>query len=208
MKSKLNMSGSSAFFTYVKSIAVMKGAQVTDPNDKDAAKSKTIEGNPKFSDQNVINDAQVCENGCTWEKYCWGNQIPMPSSPSGPFQNNHPDHRNRASFLPEPRYNHLQQCHSHPHASTGMGASFPYYQVDRREAALIKFRQKKESALLRYANRKSLAETRTRVKGKFTRNVNNMTIDLNGQPASADEETEEAAASKDSSHQDGFSTKS
>ncbi|KAE8667919.1 Two-component response regulator-like APRR1 [Hibiscus syriacus] len=160
---------------------------------------------PKKSKLNIGGLPNVCENWYTWERYSWGNQVPMPSSPSHLFQNNLPDLRNCASSLPQLRYHHLQQCHSHPHAS-GMAASFPYFQVDtfvlsdqvptshscttfgtsssgekrslkvdRREAALTKFRQKRKvfcfDKRIRYANRKTLAETRTRAKGQFARKV-------------------------------------
>ena len=166
------------------------------------------------------------------------NQVMMPSS-TQLFQNNLHDLQNHASSALLPQYNHLQQCLSHPHAS-GM-VSFPYYpvnmcvqpgqmtghswpsfgnsssgevklsKVDRREAALIKFRQKRKERCfdkkIRYVNRKRLAERRPRVRGQFARKVNGVTVDLNGQPASADydEDEEEEQASRDSSPEDDIS---
>ncbi|KAK4752529.1 hypothetical protein SAY87_021327 [Trapa incisa] len=67
--------------------------------------------------------------------------------------------------------------------------------VDRREAALIKFRQKRKERCfdkkIRYVNRKRLAERRPRVRGQFVRKVNGVNVDLNGQPASADDDEDE-----------------
>ncbi|CAI0434172.1 unnamed protein product [Linum tenue] len=68
-------------------------------------------------------------------------------------------------------------------------------QVDRREAALIKFRQKKKERCfakkIRYVNRKKLAERRPRVRGQFVRKLNGVNVDLNGHPAGTDYEDEE-----------------
>lgn len=67
--------------------------------------------------------------------------------------------------------------------------------VDRREAALIKFRQKRKERCfdkkIRYANRKRLAERRPRVRGQFVRKVNGVNVDLNGNPASIDFDEDE-----------------
>lgn len=86
--------------------------------------------------------------------------------------------------------------------------------VDRREAALIKFRQKRKERCfdkkIRYVNRKRLAERRPRVRGQFVRKVNGVNVDLNGQPASADydedeDEDEDEQALRESSLEDGVS---
>ncbi|KAF5957657.1 hypothetical protein HYC85_004882 [Camellia sinensis] len=67
--------------------------------------------------------------------------------------------------------------------------------VDRREAALMKFRQKRKERCfdkkVRYVNRKRLAERRPRVRGQFVRKMNGINVDLNGQPASTDFDEDE-----------------
>lgn len=78
--------------------------------------------------------------------------------------------------------------------------------VDRREAALLKFRQKRKERCfdkkIRYVNRKKLAERRPRVRGQFVRKVNGINVDLNGHPTSTDfddedEDEEEVQAGRD-----------
>ncbi|KAL5815825.1 hypothetical protein ACOSQ3_024203 [Xanthoceras sorbifolium] len=162
------------------------------------------------------------------------NQVMMPSS-AQLYQKNLHDLQNHATSAMLSQYNHLPQCL--PHVN-GM-ASFPYYpvsmclqpgqiptnswpsfgssastevklnKVDRREAALIKFRQKRKERCfdkkIRYVNRKRLAERRPRVRGQFVRKVNGVNVDLNGQLACADydeDEEEEEQASRDSSPED------
>lgn len=168
----------------------------------------------------------------TYQYYMSGamNQVMLPSSSAQMYQKNLHELQNHAML---PQYNHLPQCV--PHVN-GM-ASFPYYpinmclqpgqvsanswpsygnspstevkmnKVDRREAALIKFRQKRKERCfdkkIRYVNRKRLAERRPRVRGQFVRKVNGVNVDLNGQPSSVDydedEDEEEEMASRDSS---------
>ncbi|KAL4361892.1 hypothetical protein GQ457_04G016100 [Hibiscus cannabinus] len=165
------------------------------------------------------------------------NQVMMPSS-TQLFQNNLHDLHNHISSAMVPQYNHLPPCIPHPHVS-GMtsfpyypvnmcmqpgrlstGHSWPSFgnssssevkpsKVDRREAALIKFRQKRNvrcfDKKIRYVNRKKLAERRPRVRGQFVRK-NGVTVDLNGQPsADYDEEGEEDQESRDSSPEDDMS---
>lgn len=73
--------------------------------------------------------------------------------------------------------------------------------VDRREAALLKFRQKRKERCfdkkIRYVNRKHLAEKRPRVKGQFVRKLNGLNVDLNGQPTSADFDDDEEDEDED-----------
>ncbi|CAN6714096.1 unnamed protein product [Malus baccata var. baccata] len=162
------------------------------------------------------------------------NQVMMSSSPQV-YQKNLQDMQNHAMM---PQYNHLPHCPPH---INGM-ASFPYYsicmhpgqqmpnaqpwpsfgssastevnpnKVDRREAALIKFKQKRKERCfdkkIRYVNRKKLAERRPRVRGQFVRKLNGVNVDLNGEPASVeddedDERDDEELASRDSSPEDG-----
>ncbi|KAK6148573.1 hypothetical protein DH2020_019485 [Rehmannia glutinosa] len=119
------------------------------------------------------------------------------------------------------QYSHISQCSPH---IPGM-ASYPYYpygiclqpgqmpaphpwpsfgnssnegklvKVDRREAALMKFRQKRKERCfdkkIRYVNRKKLAERRPRLRGQFVRKVNGVNVDLNGHPASAEDDEED-----------------
>lgn len=156
------------------------------------------------------------------------NQVMMPGS-AQLFQKDLRDLQNHASSAALSQYNHLSQCVPH---MNGM-SSFPYYPmcmqpgqmatvqswqsfgnpsssemkmkkvVDRREAALIKFRQKRKERCfdkkIRYANRKKLAERRPRVRGQFVRKVNGVDVDLNGQPASADYDDEEEEEEDDTS---------
>uniref|UniRef100_A0A2N9G3F9 Two-component response regulator-like APRR1 n=1 Tax=Fagus sylvatica TaxID=28930 RepID=A0A2N9G3F9_FAGSY len=149
--------------------------------------------------------------------YCMSgvvNQVMMPSA-AQLYQKNLQDLQNHASEAMMSQYHHLPQGPTHVN---GMG-SFQYYpvnyclqpgqmstsswpfvspsssevklnKVDRREAALIKFRQKRKERCfdkkIRYVNRKRLAERRPRVRGQFVRKVNGVNVDLNGQPTSVD----------------------
>lgn len=143
-------------------------------------------------------------------------------------------YRATTSMMPQyfhPQHNNLPQC---PPCLSGM-APFPYYpfskclqpgqmptahswpsfgsssgevklnKIDRREAALIKFRQKRKDRCfvkkIRYVNRKRLAERRPRVRGQFVRKVNDV-LDLNGQP---DIDYDKILAPRDSSLQKGAS---
>lgn len=152
------------------------------------------------------------------------NQVVMPSS-SELFQENQHNFQKHAASPMIPQYGSLPQCSTH----IPMMAPFPYYpvcmqtgqmpatqpwpsnrnssstkektdRVERREAALIKFRQKRKDRCfdkkIRYINRKRLAESRPRVRGQFVRQVNGVDVDLNGHPINVgysdeDEEDEE-----------------
>lgn len=146
------------------------------------------------------------------------NQFMMPSS----AHVHQKDLQNHSSSTMMPHYNHLPHCPSHvpgmaPFTYYPLGVCLPQGQsaanqvtsfgntssseaklskVDRREAALIKFRQKRKERCfdkkIRYVNRKKLAERRPRVRGQFVRKVNGVTVDLNGDPsADLDEEDED-----------------
>lgn len=81
---------------------------------------------------------------------------------------------------------------AHPWHSFGSSTSaeIKASKDDLRETALMKFRQKRKERCfdkkIRYVNRKQLAEQRPRLRGQFVRKVNGVNVDLNGQPASAD----------------------
>ncbi|KAJ8772983.1 hypothetical protein K2173_028160 [Erythroxylum novogranatense] len=162
------------------------------------------------------------------------NQVIMPSS-AQLYQKNLHELQSHATSVILPQYNHLQQCPPHmngmasfPYYPVGIclqpgqmssSPSWPSFgstsssdaklnNVDRREAALIKFRQKKKERCfdkkIRYVNRKKLAERRPRVRGQFVRKLNSVNVDLNGQPTPTDyeyyeEDDEEELASRDSS---------
>ncbi|KAL2935292.1 Two-component response regulator-like APRR1, partial [Bienertia sinuspersici] len=147
------------------------------------------------------------------------NQFMLPSSTHG-HQN---DLQNHVASPMMPHYNHIPYCSSHVpgmapfnyyplgvclsqgqspvnHQVTSHGNSYSneakLSKGDRREAALIKFRQKRKERCfdkkIRYVNRKKLAERRPRVRGQFVRKVNGVTVDLNGDPSvDLDEEDEE-----------------
>ncbi|CAN8264796.1 unnamed protein product [Cochlearia groenlandica] len=95
----------------------------------------------------------------------------------------------------------LQNVH---HSWPQVGTPTP----NRREEALLKFRRKRNQRCfdkkIRYVNRKRLAERRPRVKGQFVRKMNGVTVDLNGQPDSADydDEEQQEEENRDSSPQD------
>lgn len=151
------------------------------------------------------------------------------------YQKNVHDLQNHAGTSMIAHYNHVPQ--GGPHA-TGMmsypyyplsmclqpgqiptGQSWPSFGVsssseaklskfDRREAALIKFRQKKKERCfdkkIRYVNRKQLAERRPRVRGQFVSKLNGVNMDLNGKPPSIEydednEEDEDDQGARDSS---------
>ncbi|KAG2679318.1 hypothetical protein I3760_11G046200 [Carya illinoinensis] len=161
--------------------------------------------------------------------YCFTgvvNQVMMPPT-AQLYQKNLYDLHNHAPNSMMSQYHHLPQCP--PHVN-GM-ASYPYYpvniclqpgqmptshawpsvggpsaevksnKVNRREAALIKFRQKRKERCfdkkIRYVNRKQLAERRPRVRGQFVRKINGVNVDLNGQPTSDSDEDDVEDEEKD-----------
>lgn len=162
------------------------------------------------------------------------NQIMMSSTQV--YQKSFHDIQNHGTTPTMPHYNHLPQCPPHvtglasfPYYPVSMclqsgqmqstNQSWPSFgsststevkpnKVDRREAALLKFRQKRKERCfdkkIRYVNRKKLAERRPRVRGQFVRKVNGVRVDLNGQP-SADYDENEELESRDSSAECGGS---
>ncbi|XP_004508721.1 two-component response regulator-like APRR1 isoform X2 [Cicer arietinum] len=162
------------------------------------------------------------------------NHVMMPSS-AQMYQKNIQDlqsHHVSSSMIAQ--YNHLPQCpphatgmtpfpyypmsiclqtgqvstnHSWPSLGSSTSCEANISRVDRREAALMKFRRKRKERCfdkkIRYVNRKQLAERRPRVRGQFVRKMNGINVDLNGQPASTDyddddEEEEENNDPRDS----------
>ncbi|KAL8529540.1 hypothetical protein ACS0TY_006823 [Phlomoides rotata] len=164
-----------------------------------------------------------CYNQGVYPYYIPGVMHQVPSSSASMYPKNMPEMHNHANSALVPHYSHIQQCPPHipgmasyPYYPFGIclqpgqiPASHPWplfgnpssneggklSRVDRREAALMKFRQKRKERCfdkkIRYVNRKKLAERRPRVRGQFVRKVNGVNVDLNGQPASTDEEEEE-----------------
>ncbi|KAG5148885.1 hypothetical protein JHK82_015766 [Glycine max] len=166
------------------------------------------------------------------------NHVMMPSSAQMYHQKNIQDLQNHTSTAMISQYNHLPQGGPHgtgmtsfpyypmsiclqpgqipnPHSWQSFGNSSPseakLIKVDRREAALMKFRQKRKERCfdkkIRYINRKRLAERRPRVRGQFVRKLNGANVDLNGEPASIDydeddEEDEDDQGARDSSPED------
>ncbi|KAG5046391.1 hypothetical protein AAZX31_06G187500 [Glycine max] len=166
------------------------------------------------------------------------NHVMMPSSAQMYHQKNIQDLQNHTSTAMISQYNHLPQGGPHgtgmtsfpyypmsiclqpgqipnPHSWQSFGNSSPseakLSKVDRREAALMKFRQKRKERCfdkkIRYINRKRLAERRPRVRGQFVRKLNGANVDLNGEPASIDydeddEEDEDDQGARDSSPED------
>ncbi|GFZ12124.1 CCT motif -containing response regulator protein [Actinidia rufa] len=167
------------------------------------------------------------------------NQVMMSSAQM--YQKNQQDLQNHATPAMLPQYGHAPHCPphipsmasfpyyhpvnicaqpgqmptTHPWPSYGNSSASEgkLNKVDRREAALLKFRQKRKDRCfdkkIRYVNRKRLAERRPRVRGQFVRK-NGISVDLNGRPGSGDfdedeEEDEEENAARDSSPEDDAS---
>ncbi|KAK9926047.1 hypothetical protein M0R45_023301 [Rubus argutus] len=149
------------------------------------------------------------------------NQV-MASSSTQVYQKNLHDMQNHAAAAIMQHYSHLPHCpphvngmtsfpyyplsvclqpgqmpnnHSWPSFGSSSSSEVKLNTVDRREAALIKFRQKRKERCfdkkVRYVNRKRLAERRPRVRGQFVRKVNGVDVDLNGQPTSLDDDEDD-----------------
>ncbi|KAI3463937.1 hypothetical protein Pfo_020600 [Paulownia fortunei] len=184
------------------------------------------------------NDVTGCYAHTAYPYYMSGvmNQVTMSSASM--YHKNLPDMHIHANSALLPHYNHIPQCPPHipgvasypyypfgiclqpgqmpaPHPWPSFGNSSSnegkLSKFDRREAALMKFRQKRKERCfdkkIRYVNRKKLAERRPRLRGQFVRKVNGVNVDLNGQPASAedDEEEEEEYAEEDQTANIDFS---
>ena len=121
-------------------------------------------------------------------------------------QYNHlPQHRRHMPGLPPFPYYPAGMCYQRGQMSGNSSLQHTFgsqssaetknNKVDRREAALIKFRQKRKDRCfdkkIRYVNRKKLAERRPRVRGQFVRKLNGVNVDLNGLPSATDCEDEE-----------------
>ncbi|KAL9326394.1 hypothetical protein ACSQ67_007039 [Phaseolus vulgaris] len=145
------------------------------------------------------------------------------------YQKNIQDLQSHSSSSVIAQYNHLPQCpphasgmtpfpyypmniylqpgqisttHSWPSLGSSSSCEVKLSKVDRREAALMKFRQKRKERCfekkIRYVNRKRLAERRPRVRGQFVRKLNGVNVDLNGQPTSTDYDEEDDEEEEDS----------
>ncbi|KAK8471297.1 hypothetical protein PHAVU_003G188400 [Phaseolus vulgaris] len=144
------------------------------------------------------------------------------------YQKNIQDLQSHSSSSVIAQYNHLPQCpphasgmtpfpyypmniylqpgqisttHSWPSLGSSSSCEVKLSKVDRREAALMKFRQKRKERCfekkIRYVNRKRLAERRPRVRGQFVRKLNGVNVDLNGQPTSTDYDEEDDEEEED-----------
>ncbi|BFG32813.1 hypothetical protein CerSpe_190870 [Prunus speciosa] len=136
------------------------------------------------------------------------NQVMMSTSTQVHQKNPH-DMQNHSTTAIMPQYNHLPHCppdvtgmtpfpcyqfsiclqpgqipNTHPWPSLGISSSteVKLNKVDRREAALIKFRKKRMELCfdkkIRYVNRKRLAERRPRVRGQFVGKVSGVNLEL------------------------------
>ncbi|KAI7732931.1 hypothetical protein M8C21_029774 [Ambrosia artemisiifolia] len=136
------------------------------------------------------------------------NQVMMPSSSPSMYHEHYPPHHvaGMTSFPYYPSVNMSIQPGQMPYPWSAYGSTSSNdgkgqsQTIDRREAALRKFRQKRKQRCfdkkIRYINRKKLAERRPRVRGQFVRKVNGIDVDLNGYPVSTnfdddDDEEEE-----------------
>ena len=157
------------------------------------------------------------------------NHVMMPSS-AQMYQKNIQDLQSHSGSSVIAQYNHLPQCppphasgmtsfpyypmsiclqpgqisttHSWPSLGSSSSCEVKLSKVDRREAALMKFRQKRKERCfdkkIRYVNRKRLAERRPRVRGQFVRKWNGINVDPNGQPTSIDYDEEDDEEEEDS----------
>lgn len=125
------------------------------------------------------------------------NQVMMSSSPSSSMYHVHYHPHHMAGMTPFPYYPPVNLCiqpgqlpHTWPSYGSTSSNDGKAQTIDRREAALLKFKQKRKERCfdkkIRYVNRKKLAERRPHVRGQFVRKVNRIDEDLNGLPTGTD----------------------
>ena len=116
----------------------------------------------------------------------------IPQGPQVPGMTSFPSYPSSMCAQPS----QIPITHLWPSYGSSLATEAKLGKVDRREAALTKFRQKRKQRCfekkIRYVNRKRLAERRPRVRGQFVRRKNGINLDLNRQPdADSDEDEEE-----------------
>lgn len=211
-KSELKIGESSAFFTYVKS----SRNQCAIPEDTSRHENLNValggnNANKETTDQAVVVDGgedypRSNNNSMEMEEFH--------KAPVSMHQTNetHIDISGsllgHAAYPPPPPPYYIPGVVNHPvMMPAGMGP-FTYYPmnmclqpwpssdgghhgkmaktIDRREVALMKFREKRKARCfdkkIRYVNRKRLADGRPRVRGQFVRKRNGVLVDLNGHP--------------------------
>ncbi|KAI7732925.1 hypothetical protein M8C21_029768 [Ambrosia artemisiifolia] len=219
-KCKLKIGQSSAFFTYVSTskptrnapgvLASVDETTLLSRIHKESSLRGHVDGPPvNLFSQNIPEKVATCgevPNNISFNPhsaypyYPHGamNQVMMPSSSPSMYHEHYPPHHvaGMTSFPYYPSVNMSIQPGQMPYPWSAYGstpsndAEGQSQTIDRREAALRKFRQKRKQRCfdkkIRYINRKKLAERRPRVRGQFVRKVNGIDVDLNGYPVSND----------------------
>ncbi|CAH1428339.1 unnamed protein product [Lactuca virosa] len=212
-KSELKIGQSSAFLTYVKSSIFTKTAPVASRIDK--VSGGEVDQNVRPCDGGNVSQIEDFHGSSVSPDESSTPPLEFPKAQIEEGYNRHsgyPYYLHGANamnqvMMPPPSSAEAAMYHVphyHHHQMPGM-TSYPYYPVnlcvqpppgqgqnegkmDRREAALVKFRQKRKERCydkkIRYVNRKKLAERRPRVRGQFVRKVNGIDVDLNGHPTS------------------------
>ncbi|KAL7598256.1 hypothetical protein Lser_V15G21598 [Lactuca serriola] len=210
-KSELKIGQSSAFLTYVKSSIFTKTAPVVSRIEK--VSSGEVDQNVRPCDGGNVSQIEDFHGSSVSLDESSTPPLEFPKAQIEEGYNRHsgyPYYLHGANamnqvMMPPSSSAEAAMYHHHHHQMPGM-TSYPYYPVnlcvqaaapgqgqnegkmDRREAALVKFRQKRKERCydkkIRYVNRKKLAERRPRVRGQFVRKVNGIDVDLNGHPTS------------------------